>query len=655
MILKDKKLVLLLFCTFVCLGIVIFYFESTPTKKVIKTEYSNINYDYHSNDPGLSKPKEFRSDKKSEPKNISINFDVKALDDYYDNIFQTAGDPATIRLELTHPNILILVAGNEKSELSIYKVTDNFALNVWHRVEVNINEDKAVEVILDGQRTLSFTDKSISYEISDIAVGTGYNKLRGFQGQIKNFHIRYERYHKLLIFDLIVTLTNILIVISVLLLFYRLLFFRDVEQQYPLQQSQNQVSVQSRAQRKRIRIIGLFVIAGFILSFCHYFVLSYFGFHENVFDYLLSPHGLFDDFTNVSIYIKDNNPYALRAPIASQFPFLYRLASVFAVLPGKLSIFIFLLIFIIFFVMYCWRNISFLENITIMKYIFIFSFFTYPFLFCLNRGNYEVILFIFLAIFIYLYEKGMVYKSIPFLSLAIAMKLFPAIFIILLLSDRKYKAVFYTLLLAFLVTVASYASFKGGLLVNIKLHMFNLQLYNEDYARGNGGMGYCNSFFCGIKAVVAYFHPQFFHAFVNLFFKPYTGFTLVFFSLISAYIFFVEKEFWKKVTLLVFCMNILPHVSADYKLIHIFIPLFLFINKDKIDKHDFLYATIFSLMLMSKSYFYFRFEPSLNIVPYVVNIAVILNPIIMAIGVLTILFSGLWEYRLQQETKLAKG
>jgi len=110
-------------------------------------------------------------------------------------------------------------------------------------------------------------------------------------------------------------------------------------------------------------------------------------------------------------------------------------------------------------------------------------------------------------------------------------------------------------------------------------------------------------------------------------------------------------------------MNILPHVSADYKLIHVFIPLFLFINKTETDNHDLSFIVIFSLMLISKSYYYFQFEPSLQIVPYVVNIAVILNPIIMGIGVFTIVFSGLgtWYYTrqarslCQQEKKIVKG
>ena len=51
---------------------------------------------------------------------------------------------------------------------------------------------------------------------------------------------------------------------------------------------------------------------------------------------------------------------------------------------------------------------------------------------------------------------------------------------------------------------------------------------------------------------------------------------------IAAYVVLVEKEFWKKVAILVVAMLLLPHVSADYKLIHIFLPLFLFINISEI-------------------------------------------------------------------------
>lgn len=222
-ILRDIKLSLLLLINFICLGIVFFYSDSLTAKKIIKAEHGNINFDNRSPDPALSRIKEFNMDRKSEPKNVSVSFEMKALDDYYDNVFQTADDPLTIRLELSHPNVLSLIVGNDKAAVNIYKITDKFELNVWHKMEVNLNEDKAAEVILDGQKMLSFTDKSISYDISDIAVGTGYNKLRGFQGEIKNFHIRYERYQRVFIFELIIFLTNILLVITVLVIAYKLL------------------------------------------------------------------------------------------------------------------------------------------------------------------------------------------------------------------------------------------------------------------------------------------------------------------------------------------------------------------------------------------------------------------------------------------------
>jgi len=220
---QNKKLALLLLVNFVFLGIVFFYSDSLTAKKIINAEYGNINFDNRSPDPALSKIKEYKVDGKSEAKSISISFEMKALDDYYDNVFQTADDPLTMRLELSHPNTLSLIVGNDKAAVNIYKITDKFELNVWHKVEVNVSEDKVAEIVLDGQKILTFTDKSISYDISDIAVGTGYNKLRGFQGEIKNFHINYERYQRVFIFELIVFLTNLLVVITVLIFAYKLL------------------------------------------------------------------------------------------------------------------------------------------------------------------------------------------------------------------------------------------------------------------------------------------------------------------------------------------------------------------------------------------------------------------------------------------------
>jgi hypothetical protein len=103
----------------------------------------------------------------------------------------------------------------------------------------------------------------------------------------------------------------------------------------------------------------------------------------------------------------------------------------------------------------------------------------------------------------------------------------------------------------------------------------------------------------------------------------------------------MEKEFWKKVALLVFSMLLFPHVSADYRLIHLFVPLYLFINKSNDDSHDLAYVIIFSSLLITKSYYYYRFDPRTGIVPFSTDLSVILNPAIMISGILLIICTGI--------------
>jgi len=109
--------------------------------------------------------------------------------------------------------------------------------------------------------------------------------------------------------------------------------------------------------------------------------------------------------------------------------------------------------------------------------------------------------------------------------------------------------------------------------------------------------------------------------------KPYLLFAFISFGVITAWIVFKEKIFWKKVALLVLSMNLLPYVSTDYKLMHLFIPLFLFINYQERDKWDFVYTSFFSLLLIPKNYFS----------PF--SFSAVLNPIIMLFILLLIIMS----------------
>jgi hypothetical protein len=75
--------------------------------------------------------------------------------------------------------------------------------------------------------------------------------------------------------------------------------------------------------------------------------------------------------------------------------------------------------------------------------------------------------------------------------------------------------------------------------------------------------------------------------------------------LLAIYVIFIEKELWKKFALAIIAFCLLPLVSCDYKLIHMLIPMLMFINSKRSSKLDIIYALIFALLLIPKNYHLF--------------------------------------------------
>ncbi len=75
-------------------------------------------------------------------------------------------------------------------------------------------------------------------------------------------------------------------------------------------------------------------------------------------------------------------------------------------------------------------------------------------------------------------------------------------------------------------------------------------------------------------------------------------------------------------------MLLLPQVTFDYKMIHLYIALMLFLNSQKQSPYDILYAILFGLLLIPKDYLYIQPD---------ISIAVFLNPLLMLMIAGTIL------------------
>ncbi len=120
---------------------------------------------------------------------------------------------------------------------------------------------------------------------------------------------------------------------------------------------------------------------------------------------------------------------------------------------------------------------------------------------------------------------------------------------------------------------------------------------------------------------------------------------------IAGYTLFLEQTLWKKVFLTISLFLLFPLSSADYRLIFIFIPLFMFVNEKEVSGYDLFYALIFALLLIPKNYYFFppllvqlpgKFGNSTAAIKC--SISVILTPLILLTGITMIMNEGLQKW-----------
>ena len=274
-----------------------------------------------------------------------------------------------------------------------------------------------------------------------------------------------------------------------------------------------------------------------------------------------------------------------------------------------------------------------------LKNFLIFSCLSYPFLFAVDRANIEFLLFIFLYLFVYFDQKKYSIISVVFLSFAIAMKAFPAVFLLLLLSEKKYKEMILAVTLSVFFTFVALLCFKGGVSANLNymLSGFNVNTLAQ-LSTSNNVLQRGVSLFTLFKLI--FIQTNYIHKIDMVkFLSIYTKIIFSVFIVIGYYVVTIEREFWKKVMVLVSAMLLFPHVSVDYKLLYLFIPLFLFINYPKNDKYDLFYIITFALLLIPKDYFIFPNVISEGVVNDI-SIAVVLNIVLIFAMMFVIIIDG---------------
>lgn len=355
----------------------------------------------------------------------------------------------------------------------------------------------------------------------------------------------------------------------------------------------------------KIRIISLIVFLGFILSvFFHYIMTAYCGRGYPYTTFLFIPIDKFNDFFNTCRILKGFNPYLTKTgPNSYYFPFANLLFYLFSLFP-RLTFACFLTIFISLFFYLNFLFLSLKNKFESYISILILTFLTYPFLFIIDRGNIEGLLFILLALYIYFYKKHR-FLSTLFLSFAIALKGYPLLFSLILLSDKRYKDFLFLILFTFTISMLGLCFHKGGVIANLNFLLSGLNIANNVCVCQTSLVQRGLSIFSFIKLMLIKWH-YLKNVDMFIFLRYYQWSSLFLTIVVSIYLLFHKKELWEKVFLVTALMLLLPYISVDYKLIHIFLPLYLFVSSPHADRKDLFFTLMFALLLIPKDYYFFN-------------------------------------------------
>jgi hypothetical protein len=369
---------------------------------------------------------------------------------------------------------------------------------------------------------------------------------------------------------------------------------------------------------QKINLIALIVLVGFGASVAYHYVLgAYLGMDYPYSTFLSRPPARFLDlliFSGKLSSVPSNG-------MMNYPPFTYLVIYPFSVLPKWLALGLFLVAFAGCFLYVAARNLRQASALATARNVVILGLLSYPFLFTADRANLEWVVFLLLYLFITCYTQERRFLSSLFLALAISLKIFPAVFLVLLLVRRRYRETVLTLGLTAVFSLLGFLLFDGGFAANWQRFFLSMGSYGELYVVDGFGWQFGHSLYGAIKFLMSLVSS---HDVTrsHLLLEIYSGSAALIFLALWFQLSRWQGRFWKQALLVVLAMNLLPQVSPDYKMLHIFIPLFLFVNQDLPEKNDLLYAILFGLLLIPKDYARLSAYPE-------VNLSVLFTPMIM--------------------------
>jgi hypothetical protein len=262
-------------------------------------------------------------------------------------------------------------------------------------------------------------------------------------------------------------------------------------------------------------------------------------------------------------------------------------------------------------VLWSWLTRPVRSTVARLQLVAVFALLSYPVLFAVDRGNLEMVVFVLLALFFWLhYGRRSRLAWLP-LSLAIAAKYYWATLLVVFLCDRSYRQALYAAVAAVAETLVSVLllSWISGYSVVRVLHALVQTL--------NGHVEGTNTLFFAQHGHSLWGVVTVFDRWTNGSLQMmnmqrvrelYMLLSLAVFAAVARQLLRHRHDPWQVATVLVACALLLPFEDHDYTLIHLYLPLSLFMLTVRRGRLPWACALAFAVCLIPWAYHDFTFR-----------------------------------------------
>lgn len=339
---------------------------------------------------------------------------------------------------------------------------------------------------------------------------------------------------------------------------------------------------------------------GFVLTFSSLYILNtYLG--KNLYLGEL-PELLANDFTRVYYFTKHGLSYDYVRNYFPSEPLPYGsltliIFKIFSFLPIQISVILFYFIFIVGLLAIHYTLIK-NSNYTKLNKIFAIitlSFASCPVIYILDRGNFDMLIYVTLVYAVLNYDKGKTKTFVTLISTVAASKFFPVVFGLLLLRDKKWKMILLATVITIFLFFAPFFLFQNDFFYNLKGFLFEIKDSKRYFNLMNISFSYTfkKIIFLFVSKDELSIHWKTFYLYYNVF--------IILLGIALSFIITFSKRIqkWEIISLISLYAVLFPHMSAGYKLMIALIPMYYMLQeKSTLELNIIVPVYVFSISLI---------------------------------------------------------